>query len=111
LIEIRQGFWYNLNDNILLRFNKAEQRAIGLTFMDYSMLVQPTELGPRHFPLHGLLELEPEWQETVIRLITQPPVNQVLHVAAYIPSLTETVPIASIATLPTVATLGAPEPA
>ncbi len=29
-----------LNDNILLRFNKAEMRAVGLTLMDFSMLVQ-----------------------------------------------------------------------
>ena len=28
-----------LNDNMLLRLNLAEQRAIGLTLMDYSVLV------------------------------------------------------------------------
>ena len=38
-----------LNDNILLRFNRAERRAIGLTLMDFSMLVQLTRLGPRPF--------------------------------------------------------------
>ena len=49
-----------LNDNILLRFNRAEKRAIGLTLMDFSVLVQITDLGPRSFPLTGLNELEPE---------------------------------------------------
>ncbi|MCB9107604.1 MAG: DUF2283 domain-containing protein [Anaerolineales bacterium] len=39
-----------LNDNILLRFNRAEQRAIGLTLMDFSVLIQLTNLGPRSFP-------------------------------------------------------------
>jgi uncharacterized protein YuzE len=82
-----------LNDNILLRFNRAEKRAIGLTLMDFSVLVQLTNLGPRSFPLSGLNELEPEWQETVIEIITTPPVNQILKVSLYTPSLTETVPV------------------
>ena len=82
-----------LNDNILLRFNRAEKRAIGLTLMDFSVLVQPTSLGPRNFPLSGLSELEPDWQEMVIEIITKPPVNQILKVSVYTPSLTETVPV------------------
>jgi uncharacterized protein YuzE len=82
-----------LNDNILLRFNRAEKRAIGLTLMDFSVLVQLTHLGPRSFPLSGLNELEPEWQETVVEIITKPPVNQILKVSLYTPSLTETVPV------------------
>jgi uncharacterized protein YuzE len=85
-----------LNDNILLRFNRAEKRVIGLTLMDFSVLVQPTELGPRSFPLSGLNELEPEWQETVIDIITQPPVSQILKVSVYTPSLTDTVPVALV---------------
>jgi uncharacterized protein YuzE len=82
-----------LNDNILLRFNRAEKRAIGLTLMDFSVLVQLTNLGPRSFPLSGLDELEPEWQDVVVEIITSPPVNQVLRVSLYTPSLTETVPV------------------
>jgi hypothetical protein len=85
-----------LNDNILLRFNRAERRAIGLTLMDFSVLVQLTELGPRSFPLYGLRELEPDWQDMVIDIITKPPVSQVLQVSVYTPSLTETVPIALV---------------
>ena len=85
-----------LNENILLRFNRAEKRAIGLTLMDFSVLVQLTKLGPRSFPLSGLKELEAEWQETVIEIITTPPVNQILKVSSYTPSLAETVPITSV---------------
>lgn len=85
-----------LNDNILLRFDRAEKRAIGLTLMDFSVLVQLTELGPRSFPLNGLKELEPEWQEMVIAIITKPPVNQILKVSNYTPTLSETVPITSV---------------
>ena len=82
-----------LNDNILLRFHRAEKRAIGLTLMDFSVLVQLTHLGPRSFPLSGLNELEPDWQDTVIEIITTPPVSQILKVSVYTPSLAETVPI------------------
>jgi uncharacterized protein YuzE len=82
-----------LNDNILLRFNRAEKRAIGLTLMDFSVLVQLTKLGPRSFPLSGLNELEPEWQDMVIEMITSSPINQILKVSNYSPSLNENVPI------------------
>jgi len=85
-----------LNDNILLRFNRSEKRAVGLTLMDFSVLVQLTKLGPRSFPLSGLQELEPEWQDVVIEIITHPPVNQILKVSAYSPSVAELVPIISI---------------
>lgn len=85
-----------LNDNILLRLHRAERRAGGLTLMDFSVLVQPTELGSRHFPLTGLADLEEEWREMVIEIITSPPVNQILKVSIYTPSLMETVPNTSV---------------
>ncbi len=87
-----------LNDNILLRFNRAEKRAIGLTLMDYSVLVQLTELGPRNFPLTGLEELEPEWREVVVEIITKPPVNQILKVSVYTPSSAQMIPITTVQT-------------
>ncbi|MFN8442757.1 MAG: DUF2283 domain-containing protein [Caldilineaceae bacterium] len=85
-----------LNENILLRFNQKEQRAIGLTLMDFSVLVQLTQLGPRSFPLSGLSELEPEWQQMVIGIITSPPVNQILKVSSFTPSMAEIIPITSV---------------
>lgn len=85
-----------LNDNILLRFNKAEERAVGLTLMDFSILIQLTNLGPRSFPLTGLQELEPEWQETVLGIIKSFPVNQILNVLAYTPSMNEIMPITQV---------------
>jgi uncharacterized protein YuzE len=85
-----------LNDNILLRLNRSEKRAIGLTLMDFSVLVQLTQVGPRSFPLSGLDDLEPEWQELVIDLITSPPVNQILKVSSFTPSLTHSIPVAFV---------------
>jgi uncharacterized protein YuzE len=85
-----------LHDNILLRFNLTERHAVGLTLIDFSVLVQKTQLGPRSFPLSGLQDLEPEWQETVIEIITKPPMNQILRVSSYTPSITDMIPIASV---------------
>ena len=85
-----------INDNILLRFNFDERRAIGLTLMDFSVLVQPTALGPRHFPLSGLAALETDWQEVVLELLAAPPVNQILTMATYAVSASETLPIVAV---------------
>jgi uncharacterized protein YuzE len=85
-----------LNDNILLRFNRVEKRAIGLTLMDFSVLVKLTDLGPRSFSLNGLVDLDPEWQETVVQIITAPPVNTILKVSSYMPTAAEVIPITSV---------------
>jgi uncharacterized protein YuzE len=82
-----------LNDNILVRFNRDERRAIGLTLMDFSVLVQLTELGSRNFSLSGLADLEEDWQELVVEIITSPPVNGILKVSSYMPTAAEVVPI------------------
>ena len=46
-----------LNNNILLRIDKDKRKAVGITFFDYSLLVQQADYGPRSFPLTGLAEL------------------------------------------------------
>jgi uncharacterized protein YuzE len=85
-----------LNSNILLRFNREEERAVGLTLLDFSALVQSTKLGPRNFPLTGMKDLEPEWQEVVTKIITSSPVNKILKVSTYAPSAIESVPITMV---------------
>jgi uncharacterized protein YuzE len=92
----KKGTGIELNDHILLRLNKAERRAIGLTLLDYSVLAQRTELGPRSFPLTGLSELSDELRQLVLEIITMPPVNEILTLSAYTPSLAETIPIGSV---------------
>lgn len=64
-----------LNDHILLRLNKAERRAVGLTFFEYSLLAQRTEVGPRSFPLTGLAQLSEELRELVLEILSRQPVN------------------------------------
>ncbi len=85
-----------LNDFILLRYNRKEKRPIGLTLQDFSVLAQLTELGPRNFPLTGLNEIEPQWRNEVVEIIKQPPVNQFLKVSAFIPTINEITPIAFV---------------
>jgi uncharacterized protein YuzE len=92
-----------LNEHILLRINKAERKAVGLTFFEYSLLAQRTEIGPRGFPLTGLDQLPEESRQIVLDILAQPPVSDILSVLAYTPSLTDTIPITSLRPLPAVA--------
>ena len=82
-----------LNDHILLRINKKERQAIGLTFLDYSLLAQRTDVGPRSFPLTGLVELSEELREMVLDILRRPPVSDILFLSSYTPSIAETIPI------------------
>jgi uncharacterized protein YuzE len=88
-----KGTGVELNEHILLRFDKKGSKALSLTFFNFSVLVQMTEIGPRSFPLTGLADIPDELREIVLRIITTPPVNRYLKVFAYTPSLVETVPI------------------
>lgn len=92
-----------LNEHILLRINKNERKAVGLTFFEYSLLAQKTELGPRSFPLTGLAQLSDELKAIVVEILRKPPVSDILSVSAYTPSFIETIPITSLQSVPSVA--------
>jgi len=89
-----------LNDYILLRINKSKHRAIGLTFFEYSLLAQRTEVGPRSFPLTGLAQLSNELRGIVLDILLHPPVSDILTLSTYTPSFVETVPITSLQPVP-----------
>ena len=88
-----KGIGVELNGNILLRFDKKKKKALGLTFFDFSILIQKTDFGPRGFPLTGLAEISEEIRASVIKIITTPPVSQFLKIMIYSPALTEEIPI------------------
>jgi len=92
-----------LSDHLLLRINKEEARAVGLTIFEYSLVAQPTEVGPRSFPLNGLAELSAEVRELTLDILQRPPVSNFLSLSGYTPSAFETVPITSIRPLPAAA--------
>lgn len=81
-----------LNDHILLRVDKRGGRAVGITFFDYSLLAQQTELGPRSFPLTGLEQLSPDLRALVINILQTEPVSEFLTVSAFTRE-SETIPI------------------
>lgn len=84
-----------LNDHMLLRINKKEGTAVGLTLFEYSLLAQKTAMGPRSFPLTGLATLSAELQSTVWAILQSPPVNNLLGLLAYTPTFAhEATPIA-----------------
>jgi hypothetical protein len=83
----------DLNDHMVLRINKKERRAIGLTFLDYSLLAQKTDVGPRSFPLTGLAELSDELRELVLDILHRPPVSEILLLSTYTPSRSDAIPI------------------
>ena len=89
-----------LNDHILLRINKNERRVVGLTFLEYSLLAQKTDVGPRSFPLTGLSELSDDLREIVLDILLSPPVNNILSLSAFTPSIVETIPITLLQPLP-----------
>src|SRR6266540_1495608 len=72
-----------LTDHILLRVNKSERRAIGLTLLDYSLIAQTTDIGPRSFPLTGLDQLSPEMREIVLDILLHPPVRDILSLGIH----------------------------
>ena len=89
-----------LNDHILLRINKNKRRVVGLTFFEYSLLAQKTDLGPRSFPLTGLSELSDDLRQIVLDILLSPPVSDILSVSAFTPSIVETIPITFLQPLP-----------
>lgn len=88
-----QATGIELTPHILLRLNIQERKAIGLTFLEYSLLAQKTDMGPRSFPLTGLTELSEDFREIVLDILQCPPVSDVLLLSSYTPSISETIPI------------------
>jgi uncharacterized protein YuzE len=82
-----------LNDHILLRIDKENRRAVGITFLNYSILIQKADFGPRSFPLTGLVKLSDETREIVMRILESSPIKEFLSLSTYTPSFSEAIPI------------------
>ena len=91
-----KGTGIELNDHILLRIDKKRRKAVGLTFFEYSLLAQKTEMGSRSFPLSGLAGLSDEAREMILQILQSSPVNEYLKISAYTPSATEIIPITTL---------------
>jgi len=85
-----------LNEHILLRVDRQKRKAIGITFFDYSILVQTADFGPRSFPLTGILQLSSETREFVLEILASSPVKDFMPLSTYTPSFSESIPITSL---------------
>ncbi|HET7088042.1 MAG TPA: DUF2283 domain-containing protein, partial [Anaerolineae bacterium] len=83
----------HLTEHILLRLQPQTKTAIGLMLLDFSVLMQPTEAGLRSFPLTELNQLPGDLKETVLELLTSPPVNRFLTTSLYIPKAGDPIPL------------------
>jgi uncharacterized protein YuzE len=77
-----KGTGIELNDHIVLRIDLKQEKALGLTLLEYSALTQQTEFGRRSFPLSGLADLSSARRRMVLDIIQTPPVNTVLCLCA-----------------------------
>lgn len=82
-----------LNEHILLRVDKRERAAVGLTLFNFSLLAQRTEMGPRSFPLTGLAALPAELRELALAVLQRAPINEYLTISAFTRAGAETMPI------------------
>ena len=92
-----------LTDHIILRLNQQTQRAISLLLLDFSILTERTEYGPRSYPLNTLEDLPESLRELVLQLVTSMPVSQFLKVSHFQASPTERVPLTYVETQPSMA--------
>lgn len=82
-----------LNEHILLRIDKESRKAVGITFLNYSILIQKADFGPRSFPLTGLTKLSDATREIVMEILENNPVKEILSLSTYTPSFSESIPI------------------
>src|SRR5216683_6834469 len=90
----------DLTDHIVLRLNQQTKRAISLMLIDFSILTQRTEYGPRSYPLDKLNDLPEDLRELVLQLVTSMPVRQFLKVSHLKVSPTERVPLTYVESQP-----------
>ena len=81
-----------LTNHIIVYINKTERRIVRLTLLDYSILVQQTEFGPRTFLMTGLMDSTEETRALLFELLREQSVREVLRIAAYTPKDGQVVP-------------------
>jgi len=67
-----------LTDQMILRVDTRQKRALSLMLLHFSILSEQTQYGPRSFPLDRLDQLPEDLRELALRLITTLPVSQFL---------------------------------
>jgi len=92
-----------LTDQIVLRLNWQTRHAISLMLLDFSILTERTEYGPRSYPLDKLDDLPEDLRELALRLVTSMPVSQFLKLTHFQTPLMESVPLTYVESQPIMA--------
>jgi hypothetical protein len=92
-----------LTDHIVLRLNRQTERAISLMLLDFSILTERTEYGPRSYPLDKLDKLPQDLRDLTLRLVTSMPVSQFLKLSHFQASPTKRVPLTYVESQPAMA--------
>lgn len=101
-----KGTGIELTDHIIIHINKSTQRIVRITLLDYSILVQQTEYGPRTFPVTGLSDVAQDTRDMVLDLLREASIQEVLRIAAYTPTEGQIIP--TVAVQPVVTALETP---
>jgi hypothetical protein len=89
-------------DHIVLQPNLQTRCAVSLLLLDFSILTERTEYGPRSYPLTALRALPEEVRAVVLQVMTSMPVKQFLKVSHFQVSPTESVPLTYVEAQPSV---------
>lgn len=82
-----------LTEQIIFRINRKAKRAISLTLLDFSVLTEMTEYGPRSYSLNALDELDEDLRDLIFQLLISTPVNQFLKTSNFQASPTKCMPM------------------
>ena len=97
------GCGVELTDEIVLRYDVETGKPLSVIFLCFSALMQSAEFGPLSFRLK-LDEMPDDVRQTVLKIITTPPVNRFLKVLTYSPPRAKRpVPITYVEKLPALA--------
>ena len=91
-----KGTGIELTDHIIVYINKSTRRLVKITLLDYSILVQQTEYGPRTFPVTGLQSIAEDTREIILDLLREQSINDVLRITAYTPTEGQIIPTISV---------------
>lgn len=70
-----------LTDHIVLHIDQKQKRAVSLTLLNFSILSEQTEYGPRSFALEKLTILPADIHDLVLQVLTTLPVSQFLKLS------------------------------
>ncbi|HRJ42572.1 MAG: hypothetical protein KJZ86_13215 [Caldilineaceae bacterium] len=89
-----------LTDQMILRIEQKQKRALSLMLLHFSILSEQTEYGPRSFPIDKLERLPADLRELVLGLVTSLPVSQFLKLSQFQISPKEQMPLAYVESQP-----------